>query len=1494
MALPSLPGGTASKVADLYEAAWTVDRLLDLLAGEITELHLEPPGEDGLGVEFYTVLPSGAREYHSVKRQAPASSSAWTPYQLTHATPTPGRSVLGDLFRHLDGNDQAKAVFVSQDSARDMRELAERSQTASSLEEFRDLPSAKLQTAFDQCVTPIAQDAVDAYLKLRRTEFKPIGHHELVRFVEQRIPALVQRADGKPADPVAVRLLLRDFAWNRLGQTTTADDVLSELQKNGFTRQPLAASAQVRARIDNRNEAYVHRIARTLINSSHIRRTQATAVAEDLMAGEQSLLLAGAAGDGKSCLVAQVIEELRQARVPYLALSMDELDGVVSSTDLGHKLGLPASPAVVLGQISAGHRAVLCIDQLDALSFVSGQNVQGRQLLDELLLQASQYPELRILLACRAFDLEHDASLLGLVSGESPTAHRIDVEKLSIEDVDAALAGADITGSELAESQVELLRTPLHLYLFLGGGVDRDGFGSRRELFGRYWDAKRRRVDELTTAGAFTAAVARISDVLSTRRRLQAPLLALTGHEAALDAMASEGVVVRDGDRFAFFHASFFDYAFARGFIGRGDHLVDWLRESDQDLFRRSQTRQVIEFLRGNEPDEAYLEVLVRLLGDNSVRFHLKRLALDWLGQLTDPREEEWQVLEALDERLQPHAFGAIRNSVHWFDLLDRLGVLQDWLTSGREADRTRAISLVQMPNVLRDRSASAAGLLRTLADGSEEDKKRLVGVMSLDAAQHSREMMDLFLELLDGGALDEAGGLGVNRDRWLVLYGMSTKKPDYCAEAIGHWLDRQHELAARRKDRDGSSDANWADWQSEFSKHVLSSSASGAPLAFASKLLPRVARAAGGSDNDAWRYRFGLVGEIIEALSGALRKLAAEYPDSLDDLVQRLPDVRPLVIDTLIMGAWASNADRYADRILGLLIDREELLGQPGAGRAVSAATRVGNRHLCAELEQVILRPAPKHERGPSYGYSQYRLLAQFKTETLSARGAQRLQELRRKFGDDPPPDRSLVPQVEVSEFPPRIPDSTTARMSDANWLHALRTVHRDGAGGSGDLDWEQVILSRQLEARTKVEPERFANLAVALMGDDLSPRYFSAILDGLASKDHKRLPLKAIVRVIRRLHELTGRPCGLPIVRAVGAIAKEEVPLDVMDAVAFYATEDPNPKGDPWLTNPAREADLGESAVNAAINSVRGEAAGAIAALLFADADRIGPLRSAVAALVRDPTLTVRSVAARPLLAILRSEERESLERFTVLCADADPILGTRYFERYLNHAVYRSYEAVRPILLRMLASQDAEVRRAAARQVCLAALHDGASREAAIEDAARVAEGDPEMRTGAAEVYARNCGHADIAAQCIEKLPRFFDDPAVAVRKDAARCFGEIEADQLPRHDALIEAFSTSAAFADKPFPLLRRLDDMSGPVPGSVCSLADRAIDAWGAAAGDIQTSESHHASILAKLIMRLYAQASNEAQRKRALDAIDRMLEVGFYGLQDELKAADRV
>ena len=1175
---------------------------------------------------------------------------------------------------------------------------------------------------------------------------------------------------------------------------------------------------------------------------------------------------------------------------------MDELEGIVSSADLGERLGLPASPAVVLGQMSGSSRAVLCIDQLDALSFVSGRNVQGREVLDELILQASRYPQLRILLACRSFDLDRDASLLGLVNGESPTARRINVDELSVEDVQTSLAAAGITELALSESQVKLLRTPLHLYLFLGGGTPRSSFGSRRDLFDRYWDEKRRRVDEFTHAGAFANAVDRLSDLLSARRQLQAPRLAVAGHEGALDAMASEGTVVFEGSQGAFFHASFFDYAFARGFVGRGEELVGWLQTDGQDLFRRSQIRQVLEFLRDDDP-KVYLETLSHLLADKSVRFHLKRLALDWLGQLADPREGEWQVLTEQDEQLDGHVIGSIKNNVHWFDLLNRLGVLGGWLASGREEGRSKALFLLRMPEVLRDRSPSVASLLRTLTGGNEADKQSLLAVMSRGTAYHSREMMDLFLELVGDGTLDEARGFAMNADWWSVLYQMSTARPDYCSEAIGHWLDRQCELAAQREGRNSLRSADLTARWSQSSEHVISSSASGAPLAFARELLPRFARAAGGPDSVAWEHALvGVNDEITEALSGALRRLALEDPGSLDDLVTSLPVV-PLPsidIDTLKMDAWASNPNRYADRILELLIEREELLDAPGAGRAVSAGTGTGSRDLSASLEQLVLKHAPEDERGRWYGYSQHRLLAHFKAERLSLQGTRRLEELRRKFGDESPPDRPLVTRGTAGSVPPRIPDDATELMSDAEWLHAMRTLQRRRNSGSEDLDWDQVTLSRQLEAQTKKDPERFASLAADLMTEDIPPLYFSAVLDGLASREQENLRLEGIIKVVKRLHQLAGRPCGLAIVRAVKTIASADVPPDVIGAVAFYATEDPNPHGDEWFTNLARDAGPSELlALTAGINSVRGAAAEAVAALLFADTDRTALLRSAVEALVRDPTLTVRALAPLPLLAILHDDEPESLDLFDILCADADPILGTPHFERYLNHAVYRSYEAVRSTLLRMVVSEEADARRAAARQICLAALHDGEFQKAAIEDAARVEDGDPEMRLGAAEIYARNCGHADVASQCLQKLPRFFADSAAEVRMEAAHCFSYIQPEQILEHDALIEAFSASAAFADGASALLRRLEGMSSPLPGSVCSLADRAVDAWGEAAGDISTSAAGDAYILSKLVVRFYAQASDDAQRGRALDAIDRMIEVGFSGLQDELSAADR-
>ena len=1398
-----------------------------------------------------------------------------------------GRSILQDLFSHLAEDATSTAAFVSQDAAGVMRELAERARATTDADAFRHVLSDDHRREFDERIAPPNPSA--AHSMLRRCNFETIGHRLLVQAVEDRIPALIQCANGKPADPADVRRVLSEFAWQRFGQAVTVDDLVNELGRQGYAEQPLAASAQVRARIAERNDAFRIRIGRTLINGAHIPRDQVTDIVDTITTGAESLLLAGRAGEGKSSIVAQVLERVNEAGVTYLALSMDELGGVVSSADLGGRLGLPASPAIVLGEMSAGNRAVLCIDQLDALSFVSGRNVQGHQLLEELIQQASRYPELRLLLACRSFDLDHDDALRSLVSGQSATARQVNIELLTDEDVEDAIAVAGLTDLALSDSQVELLRTPLHLFLFLGVREPRGDFGQRRDLFNRYWEEKRRRVDESAGNGAFARAADRLSTALSDRRQLQLPKAALFGHESALDAMASEGVVIVDGSRVSFFHASFFDDAFARGFVSRGEDLGDWLQTAGQDLFRRSQVRQVLEYLRDDD-QERYLRTLSRLLRDESVRFHLKRFTLDWLGQLEDPRGTEWKLLEEQDESLQRHVLGAIRNRVPWFDLLDSLGVLHSWLTSDTEEDRDRAVYLLRAPKILQFRSAEAAHLFREFVGGSESDRQRLLVAMSFGDAHHSREMMNLFLELIDDGTLDGARGFGMNGDWWLLLYEISSVRPDYCSEAIGHWLDRAYVLAKQ----EGGGGFDEPDRWSQFSETVIENAATGAPLAFARELLPRVAEAASGSDAEAWMHLYGLThGQIVSGLITALRQLATDDPDGLDSLFEGLPSAAAPVIEKLRLDAWAANPDRYADQILGRLIERTELLDASGIGRAVRAGSSLGNPDLTSELEGFILKHTPEAEQGQGYGHSQFRLLSNFAPEALSDRGAKRLGELRRKFGDERLSDAPIVPRVTWGAVPPRIPDDATARMSDAEWIHTMQTLQLRRGGQVNDLDWDQSSLSSQLRARTKVEPERFATLAAVEMPDDLPPQYSSAVLEALADVDRETVPLEMILAVIRRLHALPGQPCGLAIGRAVRAIATEHVPPDIVGIVAFYATLDPDPSDDEWVKLESGE-DYGlDRAITAGINSVRGVAAEAITSLLFADSKRIEQLGDAIESLVRDPVLAVRALAVRSLLAILHDDEPRSIELFKILCSGADPILGTQYVEEYLHWGVYRSYESVRSTLLGTLKSPEPSARQAAARQICLAALQDGESREAAMADAALVEDGDSEMRAAAAQIYAQNCGQPDVAEQCIAGVSRFFDDPEERVRRAVARCFHELEADRLSEHGDLIEAFSTSEAFAGEPSALLYRLSEMRGPLPPSVCSLAERSVDAWGPEAADISTSLSAVGNRLSKLIVRFYAQTTEDGQRERALDAIDRMLEVGFIGIDDELRAADR-
>ncbi|HWQ91019.1 MAG TPA: hypothetical protein VN673_05055, partial [Clostridia bacterium] len=448
-----------------------MDSLLDLLSEEAISLQPEPFDKaEAEGIEFIKILVDGKSEYHSAKRQK--VGIAWSLKNLTGTKPN-GRSILGDLFAKLARNENARCLFVSQTGANELLELCDRAQRSGTLADW----SAQLKDSkhvaedFELHILPLCGRnhglALDWLKRLRVVAFE---EQELTKRVEQKTVQWIYRPDGGEVDAGNVRRLLAEFVVSRLGQTLRKTDVLAELERHGFHLCVWAKDQSLLSTVSALNEGYLGPIRREFINNKPIPRSEAADALERLVkaGGQKAQLVVGSAGMGKSCVIVEMVERLITARVPVVCLRLDNLPRVLTTDNLGRELGLPRSPAIVVAGIAHGGQCVLVIDQLDALSLVSGRNDHLWPVFHLLLAEAGRVPNMRVLLACRAFDLYHDQRLRAL-TGEQGLAETVELSLLAVEQVHDAIRAAGGDPKRFGNRQIELLRTPFNLQLFLQG-----------------------------------------------------------------------------------------------------------------------------------------------------------------------------------------------------------------------------------------------------------------------------------------------------------------------------------------------------------------------------------------------------------------------------------------------------------------------------------------------------------------------------------------------------------------------------------------------------------------------------------------------------------------------------------------------------------------------------------------------------------------------------------------------------------------------------------------------------------------------------------------------------------------------------------------------------------------------------------------------------------------------------------------------------------------
>lgn len=1478
------PGGETDKLGNKYELAWVVRHALYCIADDRRSLTAEDVDpEVGRGSEF-TYCTGVVTEAHQLKRQN-GNSNSWSVKALADLKIFEVAAAHVAAGRHYH--------FVSLVPCRPLQELSDRARKSADLASFtQSWLTGELGPIFDQLSSSeVLGSAQAAWAVLRGMWFSVQDEHDIIRMNSMLAESHLSGSTGH-----LISLAIGDILLDNLGRRLTRTELLELLAEQGI--RPLARGSHQTAReqVLTITNSWRESVQRELLQPP-IERAEATQLVEALDLSRIGLV-SGTAGGGKSAVLEQTITSLESAGAEVLALRLDRLDQFTSTIDLGRQFGLDTSPAVALALASEDRDAFLVIDQLDAVSLASGRMPESFDVVMDLIGEALSVPGVRVILACREFDIENDHRIRALAARSDIT--KVQVGLLPAGAADFAVTKMGLDPVRLSASQRLLLQTPLHLVLLQTIATQDDAlaFESKGSLFEAFWEHKRKTARARRHDVRFNEVLSRVANAASDRQVLSVPIEILDDGDLIEDAnvLVSERVLARDGDRIAFFHETFFDYVFARQWVSRSESLVDFLLRDEQELFRRAQVRQILQHLYEREPDRFRTEVESVLMTDD-VRFHIKETVLAVVANLPAPTSEDADLVlsvAAVRSCFENRLWQQLRRA-QWFWRFYEEGLIAAWLDGSGKEMREHALNM--MSSAVKEYPDVIAKLLAA-RKSVPEYLDWLRWVVRFADVHEDRLLFELIVEAVRQGGYDAA-----EHELWVIVHDLAKHQPLWAIELLqARLVDHADALAVNS----GGKVAVLG--MGEYGATELVREASfREPLAFVHTIVPYLRQVMAATamepreDHPIRDQHFSLRFEVDDLGDRELDDaLLAAAVRSLEGLAQSAPDeVRPLLEDLaadpyeasqfLLYRALTAGAANFADWAATLVLEGGPRLecgyisdSYWAARELIRAIAHYISDEVHQQLEDQFRDLRNSYESRQSAGRTAFTFLSALEEGRLSPQGRRRLREYQRKFQEEAP-SKPLGIMGGMIGSP--ISSDAASKMTDAHWLKAIAKYNSD------ETDWKSFTggarqLSQVLRQQVAANPARFARFSLQLTSE-VNAAYTDAVLMGVGdaevSEGTALLVFEAVRHIVSLGHADNDRWLGMALRRYY-----REVPLDLVELIRDRTLH---------ASDPTADSIMGDGGQNAAdmrmdgMNTARGSLAEALGDLLVFDVDgqRTELVVPYLDAMASDPVLSVRSCVAHTIAASLRYARPEALRSFERLIDAEDRLLAASFVEQLMLYIGNVDPEAIAPVIQRMLGSDDDEAREAGGRLGAFAALEW--SRAELMEQAL---SGDAYVRKGVAEVCAGRMDCTSNAGLATASLIRLMNDEDDEVRKAAAQVALNLRDYPLRQFTEVLMALIDSPSYDHATPQLLITLQHAPDKVDDLVLKAAQRFIEVFGKHAADIRTGAAGDAHYISELVVRGLAQSRNSAHRAALLDVLDVLLELGVYGINEAIADSGRL
>ena len=1538
------PGGMAEKLGNRYEGRWVAKQLLRLLNEEIKSVTVELIGPIERGVDLLVVKKDDTWQLQQCKARC-GNRESWSIAALR------SKGILDHLKDHLSRDPKQEFALVSAILARTFGDICDSARNSN--DNPKDFFQFQIQQIGEER-REIFCDFCDALGLDPNIEddlgraFDYLKHTYIELFPDDRNAwsDLLTRTDflltGKPETVISVLLTYAEnnYMYRKPIYVDGLRRYLAE--KHGIYPKQLAHDQRIGPAVEELQKQFSDSIRPGLIGDKVIPRAETSRIIESIENG-QDVVVHGAAGNGKSGVLYELTDYLRRQNIPYLPVRLDRRIPDKNARQFGEDMGLPESPAYSLAGLAVDRKCVLILDQLDAIRWTAAHSSVAMDVCKELLRQVRSLrrtgKNIVIVFACRTFDLENDPEIKNLLSeAEKHDFVKILVKEFSGEQL-KEIIGPDLAA--LTESQKRILSCPqnLAIWMELKKEEAQPLFRTASGLMRRFWENRRQSLEQRAgiSAEQLSAFLKPLLDYMESKGEISAPASIVAENLSVRNVLVSFGILQPSAERINFCHQRYLDYLIAERLLRQiyqgTSSILDWLGpKENQSLFRREQLRQTLAMMEEESPADFFTTARL-ILESRDVRFHLKHLVLELLGQMGAIGGDIGAYCLSLfnDDYWRDHVLETVFLSHHpWISYLLKTGIIQKWLESEDEQKVNRALWLLR--SVAEHIPDPVTEILAPFVDKGGDWPARILNAISWSEADDSEPMFELRLQL---------ARLGVVKDfvDWKTLCARHPLRAIRLIEAVlSTWNIDDEEALARRKGRL----ERWYDQDLE----ALHGAVKQCPAQTWDLLMVHIERLTSiragyydprlekWRDNHFHRPETDIARGVVDLLILAGKTLAAEQPDELAARTGPLENTISPVVQEIIIAAYAHLPASHANLGISWLLENparfrlgsryREPEWMP-AVRLITALSPHCSDGLFQRLEEVIIHyHAPEEKRDAEYylkgwrdgyfghywGKTQYFLLPAFAANRIQPATAALIRVLERKFKDYAK-ERFLRGGTSSGSWVGSKLDPNLEKISDRAWLKIV-TEHGNHKGIQVDSEHILVTSIRQfagsLSRIAKRYPERFGRLALRFP-ENVNPSYISAILDSFGKKHPgEEIPqsekdswrparVETIEAVLEKYRACNDRETAMSFCRLIAERADENWSDKTIARLVHYAQNHPDLEAGKLNIHCDKSCD--EASVEVlfqnTINCVRGVAASAIGQLLWERKDRLEQVRTGIESLVSDPHPAVRMAAIEAIEPVLNIDRDLAVYWFCEACKDDLRVPASPRALNFFNYTLQSHIDQIGPIIQRMVFSPLDDVAKEGARQVTARWLFHGFFEK----EFAECQMGTVPQRKGIANVAASLLHDSKYSPKCQELLCQFMNDPEKEVRDELRGIFRNSDLVNDPEYAAFTKEYIRSQAFADDPDHFVWSLKDLAGslsPVADVIFTVCKEFSTTLKEKTRDIGSRYPHMASEMSSILLRLYEQVQGERNRQiadRCLDIWDLLFENRVGRTMELTKAIER-